>query len=224
MSFEGEFNSINFKIRNNIRTDSVLLSAGLSQRMGTDKALLQINGKRIISGILEKLSLFSEKIVIILGANYHKVKKIVMDEITDIKKVEFIYNENYQEGMFSSILKGFSSVSGKNPILLQMIDQPFISVETYQELLDNLDSDHLIFQPYFPGKIIHFGHPLLFSHSFKDILLTHKNKKNLREVMVLFNDKRKLIAVNDKSIYQNLNDPVEFEKIKKEIFNGNTGF
>jgi len=224
MSFEGGFMSINFKDSENIKIDSILLSAGLSQRMGTDKALLQIDGKKVIFFILEKLSLFSDKIFIILGANYHQVKKVLLDEFEDKRKIEFVYNENYKKGMFSSIIKGFCSVSGKNPILLQMIDQPFISLETYQKLISNFDRDHLIFQPIFSDDSIHAGHPILFSNKFKDLLLTQKNKKTLRDVLELFNNKRKLIAVNDKSIYHNLNDPEKFEKIKKEYVNGNTCF
>ncbi|HHE38089.1 MAG TPA: hypothetical protein ENL20_05905, partial [Candidatus Cloacimonetes bacterium] len=137
--FEGGFMSINFSQSIDTKIDTILLTAGLSQRMGTDKALLQIKGKRIISIILEKLSVFSERIFIILGANYHQVKKVLFDEFGDKRKINLVYNENHKQGMFSSILKGFNSVSGKNPILLQMIDQPFISLETYQKLINNLD-------------------------------------------------------------------------------------
>ena len=214
MSFKGDFMSINFREIDNINIDSILLSAGLSQRMGTDKALLQIEGKKVISCILEKLSVFSEKVFIILGANYHKIKKILSDELEDKEKIEFVYNENYKIGMFSSIIKGFYSVPGKNSILIQMIDQPFINLGTYQKLINNFDENHLIFQPYFPEENIHAGHPILFSNKFKDLLLKHKNKKTLRDVLELFKNKRKLIAVNDKSIYHNLNDQEIFEKIR----------
>ncbi|MCK4654553.1 MAG: nucleotidyltransferase family protein, partial [Candidatus Cloacimonetes bacterium] len=127
--------------------ESIVLSAGESSRMGKDKALVYIGNKRNIVIILEKLLTFSEKVYIILGDNFEEVKKAVLKENLPFEKIEFIFNEKHHLGMFSSIRKGFSVALGKYPVLLQMVDQPFVPIGIYRKLVALVDDEHLIFQP-----------------------------------------------------------------------------
>ncbi len=195
------------------KIESILLSAGQSSRMGTEKALLEIDGKMLISIILEKMLSFSTKVYIILGDNLENVRQVVKKENFPSEKIEFIFNEKHHLGMFSSILKGFSATTGKHPVLLQMIDQPFVPLAIYKKLIDFLDEEHFIFQPSceINGKK-RAGHPILFSQDFKELILKNQDRSNLREVILLYNKKRKYIEVDDKVIFQNLNT---FKDIKK---------
>ena len=45
-----------------MNTTAIILAGGKSSRMGTNKALLQLNGKTVIEGIVEKLRKYSEMI------------------------------------------------------------------------------------------------------------------------------------------------------------------
>jgi CTP:molybdopterin cytidylyltransferase MocA len=196
------------------RIDSIILSAGKSERMGRDKALLRINNKTHIVLILEKLLPFSECVYIVLGENLEAVKNEMIASNLDSEKIKFIYNQNHEQGMFSSVLKGFGAITGKYPVLLQMVDQPFLSVSLYRQLISALDEDNFVFQPYIKsnGKKL-AGHPILFSAEFKDFLLSNSDKPTLRDVIHLVSQKRKFILVEDEEIMQNINTKNELNRI-----------
>ncbi len=196
------------------KIESIILAAGKSARMGRDKALLKSNNKTHIILILEKLLPFSENVYIVLGENLEAVRNEVIASNLDPEKIEFIYNQNHEQGMFSSILKGFGAITGKYPVLLQMVDQPFLSVSLYWQLVESLDEDHFIFQPYVlkNGKKL-VGHPILFSTEFKDLLLANSDKSTLRDVIHQVSQKRKLILVEDEEIMQNINTKDELNRI-----------
>ena len=195
------------------KIESIILSAGKSTRMGKDKALLRTENKTHIIIILEKLLPLSENVYIVLGENLESIKKEVFESNLDSEKIKFIYNENHEQGMFSSVLKGFKAVTGQYPVLLQMVDQPFIPVSIYQRIITSLDEYNLIFQPCMikdRKKLV--GHPILFSAEFKKHLLANSNKYTLRDVIHLFPSKRKFILVENEEIMQNINTKDELNK------------
>ena len=195
---------------------AILLSAGMSSRMGSDKALLKINGKISILLVLEKLFQIVDKVYIVLGANYSNVKKVVEDNYNS-GKIEFIYNENHLQGMFSSVKKGFAAVSPKNPIVLQLIDQPFIDKKIYRDL-DKAYNGELIFQPSVKKRErFKAGHPIIFAPNFAKILLEDKSSDNLRDIINKYQQQRGFMEVEDSSILDNINTPKALEKKLNEI-------
>ncbi|MBC8384929.1 MAG: nucleotidyltransferase family protein [Candidatus Cloacimonetes bacterium] len=194
------------------KVETVILSAGLSSRMGEDKALLHINGMTIIELIIKKLSGISSKVFVVLGGNYENVKKrVIVSEIYS-DKIEFVYNEDHRLGMFSSIRKGIEQVSGRSFILLQMIDQPFIEQSVYRKLILNSDEHNLFFQPFYKNRI---GHPVLMSPKAKELVLKYDNSASLKEVIEDHKIRRKLVPVDDNSVFQNINTKDEFRKMIK---------
>ena len=82
-----------------------------------------------------------------------------------LQKTKLIYNENHHYGMFSSIQKGLNSIKNTDPILLQMIDQPFVPIEIYKDLVKFFQPSMKLLQPSYHKKA---GHPLIFSTQFKE--------------------------------------------------------
>ncbi|MFC1898149.1 NTP transferase domain-containing protein [Candidatus Cloacimonadota bacterium] len=203
--------------------DSILLTAGKSSRMGQDKALLQIGEITVIEKILRVLIPISESVNIIFSDNYELIKDHLLSSFLKLDNVHFAVNKKADLGMFSSIKKGFSVVSGKNPVLLQMIDQPFVEEEIYVELISSFDDDSLIFQPVVTinGKE-RIGHPILFSPGFIEKILSEPDEGNMRDLIRKFNHKRKLIPIDDERILQNINTPEDYERTLKEINCGNS--
>ncbi len=205
--------------------ESILLTAGRSSRMGQDKALLKIGEISVIEHILRELIPISESVIIVFGKNYELIKEHLQSSFLDLSNVHFSVNHQAHLGMYSSIKNGFSAVSGKNPVLLHMIDQPFVAEEIYTDLVESFDDTHLIFQPAITsGGKKKIGHPILFAPAFIKDILAEPNDGNLRGLIGKFPHKRKFVEVNDKGILQNINTLEEFKKTIKEMKFGNTCF
>jgi len=198
--------------------ESILLTAGRSSRMGQDKSLLKIGKISVIEHILLKLIPLSESITIVVGENHEMIEDHLLRSALNLDNVCFAVNQNAQLGMYSSIRKGCSKVSGNNPVLLQMIDQPFVSKNTLQTLIKSIDAEHLIFQPSINiDGLERIGHPILFSPDFIKEISADNDKGNLRDLIRKFSHKRKFVPLDDENILQNINTPQQFEKSLKKI-------
>ncbi len=191
--------------------ETIILSAGQSSRMGSDKALLDINGNPAIIHIINKVISFSEYIYIVLGDNLDEVKSEVLAYFGNHDAINFIHNEYHLKGMFSSVQRGFMAVRKNNGVMLQLIDQPFISQNVYEQLVLKYNPENLIMQPSFVnGEVKRGGHPLLFTPEFKEIVLSYTNDHQLSDVIKKYRNSRKFIEVDDESILHNLNTKKEF--------------
>jgi len=185
--------------------------------MGKNKALIDIKGKKCIDIHLDKLLQISDQIHIILGENFLEVKEYLKLNRDLPTNVHLVYNEAHQEGMFSSVKKGFEQTSGKELIMLQMIDQPLVKLRLYKELIEVVGPDDLIVQPAVETKGgIRPGHPILFTSEFKEIISTNAGSHDLREVIRLYHERRKLHFTVDGSIFMNINTPDDLRKLNLE--------
>ncbi|MCD4819409.1 MAG: NTP transferase domain-containing protein [Candidatus Cloacimonetes bacterium] len=205
--------SINFRKYEKVQT--IILSAGFSSRMGEDKALLDYDDIPIIVNLIRKIENLSEKVFIVLGENFLQVKSVIEQYDYD-SKIEFIKNQNVKNGMFSSVKVAFDSITDELPIMLQLIDHPFVGNTVYEKLIEAFDPNYLIFKPY-----MHYrnkkraGHPILFSPEFVDIIRKESIDSNLKELINRFQDKICYVEVEDQAILHNLNNKKDYIKALK---------
>jgi len=89
----------------------ILLSAGLSQRFGSPKALAQWNTGTVIEH-LQNLLVKSQvdEIIVVCGAHADQIKPHILEH----KQVRFVYNKDYNFGQTSSFKAGLKSVSRRH--------------------------------------------------------------------------------------------------------------
>jgi molybdenum cofactor cytidylyltransferase len=113
----------------------IVLAAGASNRLGRPKQLLIHRGKSLLQNVMDVAkSVNARPIIGVLGANSHLTAK----EIQEDKNVYKIINEDWSEGISSSIrcgLKFLQQISPSSDAAIFMVcDQPFIT----GSLLNNL--------------------------------------------------------------------------------------
>lgn len=119
----------------NSKIGVIVLAAGDSSRLGHPKQLVNFKHRTLLQHIIEVANSFEfDSKVLVLGAK--------ADEIyakTDAQRFEVVINENWQEGMSTSIKKGiFASLKAKEEleqILILLSDQPFVSKKSIEQLI-----------------------------------------------------------------------------------------
>ena len=103
-----------------------ILAGGKSSRMGTDKALLEINGKNFIDILCEELDCFEEKII--ARGNRSEIAAVSWEIISDI------YPERGPMGGLHAVLAACSS----DAMCCVSCDMPFLQISLVNELCEYL--------------------------------------------------------------------------------------
>jgi CTP:molybdopterin cytidylyltransferase MocA len=186
---------------------SIILAAGFSTRMYTDKALLKINNTPAIDLIIRKLLPFSKQIFITTGSNHQQI----CDLLHNLKPVQIIHNPSPQNGMFSSLKLAIQPVVTAYA-LIHLIDHPFIEPQTYRNLIDSLDDHHRVFKPVI-CQSARSGHPILISQAVMQLIRQAPQRDNLRNILHSLPEAYiKQIPVTDLHILDNINTPEQFKK------------
>jgi molybdenum cofactor cytidylyltransferase len=160
---------------------AVILAAGESKRMGYPKMLLPINGSAMIECVIENVKKSDvDKIIVVVGA-----EKEALIPLADKWHIEYCYNENYKEGMLSSVQCGFKNLpSGCKATLVFQGDQPFITPITINSVINAyLSSEKGIVIPVYKNKR---GHPILIDMKYCNDIYKLSPDEGLRSLTYKF--------------------------------------
>ena len=131
---------------------AILLAAGQSKRLRYENKLIKnYKGKHLINHILKSLIKSKvNKIIVVLGHESRKIKKIVLKS----KKIIFVVNSSYKKGISSSIKSGLKKISKKNiGFLIVHADMPLISKRILNTLCSAIKTKNKeIFVPVYKKK------------------------------------------------------------------------
>ena len=189
----------------------ILLTAGLSERFGSPKALAKINSTTSVIERLQKILLDApiNEIIVVLGAHAKDIKPFLLKD----KKIKSVINKNYLQGQTSSFQTGLKHISpSAEGILLLPIDYPAIKAETMNILCNQfLTTSSKIIIPSFND---HKGHPPIFPiHLKKDFLALHPSQ-GLHTVAQQHQDLTLIYSVDDPGVITSFNTLQEFEHLK----------
>lgn len=199
-------------------SDIVILAAGKSERMGSDKALLPVGDRPSIIRMIEKFAELRFSVVVVTGSNHTNIAgALAAYTPASGLSVEIACNDNPGKGMFSSIQAGIRKTSGKRPCFIQMVDQPFVPPEVYRMMLGSLTPARWVVQPviYRYGEIVG-GHPILISATLADKLVKFPDDITFREAMDSFRERTYQMTTDFVEVLRNINTPEEWEKAVRE--------
>jgi len=150
-------------------TAIVILAAGSSSRMGKPKQLLDFNGQTLLNIVIrESLKTKFRPVVVVLGAYAAEIKKASTNQ-----EVIYSFNEDWENGMSSSISLGLKVALENNPkienVILTVADQVHISSDIFEELQSKQEQSkkNIVASAYSQTT----GTPTLFNKKYFDNLL-----------------------------------------------------
>jgi molybdenum cofactor cytidylyltransferase len=162
--------------RNNVY--GLIISAGLSGRIGKFKPLLNYREKSFLQNIIIKLSEVCEKIIVVTGYKADELKENI-EQLKEKISYEVVFNPDYEIGMFTSLQAGIRKAQEADWILYHFVDQPGLPQTFYSDFINQIDKNYNWIQPSINGEK---GHPLLIHNKlFKSIIDASKDS-NLRAI------------------------------------------
>jgi molybdenum cofactor cytidylyltransferase len=153
--------------------DAVILAAGYSSRAKGFKMEFIIEGKAVISYVIEAFLPICENILVVGGYESERLIPLITPYGD---KVKLIINESYDKGMFSSVKTGVKHVVAEQ-FFITPGDYPFITTNICKFLLDVQKS---FVVPSYNHK---GGHPILLASSCIEELLVQSEESNLKEFL-----------------------------------------
>ncbi|MFK7770730.1 MAG: NTP transferase domain-containing protein [Saprospiraceae bacterium] len=157
----------------------IILAAGSSSRLGRPKQLLEFHGNTLLQNSINTALNISNNVIVVLGAN----EKLIRPTLSDFP-IEIILNENWPEGMSSSIRTGMSILENKNcdAVLIMLCDQPFVDAILLEKMISVFEKSELpILASEYEGKV---GVPAIFDISFFQKLKTLEGQKGAKALII----------------------------------------
>ena len=140
---------------------AVILAAGSSSRMGFPKQLAEVKDKPLLRAIIDKVNINFDNSSVVLGSE----NEIISEKI-DFKNSNILINENWPEGITSSIrtaLFFYQNQKEINNIIFFLGDQPEVEVEVIDGLNNDDHDGSKVLVPQYRYKL---GFPILIPRIF----------------------------------------------------------
>jgi molybdenum cofactor cytidylyltransferase len=195
------------------RVSAVILAAGTSSRMGQAKQLLALGESTVLAqtlGYVQAATL--EEIVIVLGASAEAIR----GQLPSPQELKIVVNQAYQQGIASSLRAGLSAVAPNSDAALIILgDQPFIRPQTLNRIVEEYRrSQAQIVIPMHQGKR---GNPVLLDRSVFAEVMALEGDTGSRAIFAKHLDQIVNVEVEDEGIVLDLDDPVDYERLKTKI-------
>jgi CTP:molybdopterin cytidylyltransferase MocA len=181
---------------------AVILAAGASRRMGKPKALLQLKGKSFLGACVAAFEGAAVESVVVLGADAEAIERLHPG-------LKTVRNPAWPDGQLSSARVGLRAAlaQGAKIVFVHPVDAPRIVPSTVSMLLATMRTGARAAVPTHAGKL---GHPLALGFAGIEAVL-RADAANLWDAVQPLHPKQ--VPVKDGGAFENINDPVEYERL-----------
>ena len=185
----------------------ILLAAGQSRRLKNENKLIKIfKDKPLIHHALNSVQNSKiKKLIIVLGYQFKEVKK----NIKKNKKIIFVHNKNYKNGMSSSIKSGLKKISKKDKgfIILQS-DMPFVKTSDINKIYNSIiRKKYLVHALKYKNRI---GNPIGFDISILNKFKKIKGNVGAKYMIKRLKNSTNYIKVSSEKVFKDLDKASDF--------------
>jgi molybdenum cofactor cytidylyltransferase len=200
---------------------AVILAAGESSRMGTDKALLPwpptspgspATGQTFLSAAIQALEPFSERVIVVAGRNETAVAPVVY-----ANGASLVSNPEPDRGQFSSLQVGLREVlnEGRDAAMVTLVDRPPARAATLRTLCSafaDAGNDVWAVVPEYNGK---HGHPFLVAREMIEAFLKAPPSVSARDIEQQNLSHVSYVVVDDPLVILNIDTPQEYAALSQ---------
>ncbi|RPH51128.1 MAG: HD domain-containing protein [Desulfobacteraceae bacterium] len=184
---------------------AIILSAGLSSRIGDFKPLLPLGGKLLLEHVIDLYrSAGIKDIRVVTGFRAADVTVIA-----GRRGVKPIFNPDFAQGMFSSVIAGVSDLlEDCDGFFINPVDIPLVRRRTLMDLQNSFKTGKR--SVYYPAFLGTRGHPPLISGMLVNALKTATGQGGLREFLKEYESDATDVPVVDQFILKDIDMPADY--------------
>jgi molybdenum cofactor cytidylyltransferase len=199
---------------------AVILAAGESTRMGTDKALLPwppvtagrpATGETFLSAAIRTLNRFNDLVIVVAGRNAPNLASVVYAHGAFL-----VRNPAPERGQFSSLQVGLQEVlnHGRDAAMVTLVDRPPVHDTTLYALRSAFETavaaEKWAVVPEYAGR---HGHPFLMARELLEAFLKASANATAREVEHENAGHIQYVAVDDPFVAMNVDTPQDYANL-----------
>jgi len=194
----------------------LILAAGESSRMGTDKALLpwppQADGQppskdSFLSAAIGSFALSTDFVVIVTGRN-----EAALAPIAYAAGASTVTNPDPDRGQFSSLQLGLHEVlnRGRDAAVITLVDRPPVAPATVEFLRAAFEASPANIWAVVPEFSCQHGHPFIAGRELIEVFLRAPATDNARDVEHRHHEHIQYVKVDDPCVGLNVNTPEDY--------------
>ena len=186
---------------------AIVLAAGESRRMGSQKLLLPFGGKTVIAHVVDELLRSDlDAAYVVVGHEGNRIS-----EELSRRPVTVVPNPDYKVGMLSSLRCGLQALPQQcEKVLVALGDQPAITSELVNHMVQSFSTPEKgILVPLHRGKR---GHPILFLIRYRHEIMTCFGKVGLRGLLQAHPDDIFELTVSTPAALSDMDHPEDYKR------------
>lgn len=190
---------------------AVVLAAGASTRMGSQKLLLPLGGEAIVRRtVREVCEAGFDEVLVVVG---HEQEKVLAS--LNGLPIRHVVNAVYETGMGSSFRTAVERLEGSEAAMFALGDQPFVTAREYRSILDTYRQHAPMIVSVRYGDVT--APPHLFSRAlFSELAqLTH----GARSVLERHRDQT-IVLQFPSDLLQDIDTPEDYERAARRVSSG----
>lgn len=192
-----------------MNVNAIVMASGMSKRMNSDKLLMKIKDKHIFEYVLETIS----------TCDFYDITVVARDEevLQKSRAMGFnvVKNEEYEQGQSRSIILGMEKSKSADGYMFFVADQPFLSCETVNILLDSFEKNQdCIIVPRCKDML---RNPVIFPHVFREELLMLQGDNGGKAVINKNKEKIFFMDFESDEDFMDIDTVEDYEKVSKKV-------
>lgn len=186
----------------NVPCGAIILAAGQSRRMGSNKLLLPFRGKPMITHVADAVQTAGLPAIVVLGHDAPEIRDALAGYQAD-----FVMANDYAEGMGHSIAAGIGAVPQEwQAAIICLGDMPLISADLLRTMAASA-SPSLILIPSFEGRR---GNPVLWGRDHFPRLSELRGDAGARSIFPQLGVHITTLPWKDENIFRDFDTPAAF--------------